>query len=533
VISPGNTLIRNITHDNEDSGINIYPGGNNTLVTLNVTYNNGDHGIDDLNVTGGRLIGNTVYRNCTSGINVEGTSGSYTVENNVAVDNAVYPAYNGISCSRRSGNIGIFDSAPSSTTVDHNLVFLTKPGTMYTFGSGYSSLAAMQAATGQEDHGVQADPRFASASAADLRLSAGSPAIDRGDSGVSGEQSSDLLGNPRVDDPTIANTQAEGPRLYDDLGAYEFQPSGSTPPPPGNTAPTARLTVTPTSGNAPLQVSADASASTDAEGQTLSYAFSFGDGTTAGPQPAATASHTFAAAGSYQVTVTVTDTGGLTSSATRTVTVGSGSTPTPAAYVSQIATNYSTSTKTTGTITVWRSAGVRAGDLVALTLYLGSPVSGGTVTGTDTAGNSYATVSSVADASGNRLVVLAGVATTALAANDKITATFPTATGYRLIGDEFSGVSSVGTTASSTGPAGTFGSGAVAASAGQLVLGAVLVAPGTGAPTWAAGWRNLGTYAVGSSYVSRAYQLPTSSTSIAATGTASGPWAATAATFLP
>jgi hypothetical protein len=172
----------NVTHDNEDSGINIYPGGNNTLATSNVTYNNGDHGIDDLNVTGGRLIGNTVFHNCTSGINVEGTSGSYVVENNVAVDNAVYPAYNGISCSRRAGNIGIWDSAPATTTVDHNLVYLSKPGTMYVFKTSYTSLAAMSAATGQEKHGVQGDPRFANAAAANFTPLAGSPAIDRNSS---------------------------------------------------------------------------------------------------------------------------------------------------------------------------------------------------------------------------------------------------------------------------------------------------------------------------------------------------------------
>jgi parallel beta-helix repeat protein len=98
VVSAGNSVLRNITHDNEDSGIQFYTGGNNNLAALNVTYNNGDHGIDNLNVTGGLLISNTVYRNCTSGINVEGTSGNYQVVNNIAVDNAVYPAYNGIAC---------------------------------------------------------------------------------------------------------------------------------------------------------------------------------------------------------------------------------------------------------------------------------------------------------------------------------------------------------------------------------------------------------------------------------------------------
>jgi parallel beta-helix repeat protein len=224
VISPGNTVLRNVTHDNEDSGIQFYTGGDNNLAALNVTYNNGDHGIDDLNVTGGRLIGNTVYRNCTTGINVEGTSGNYQVIDNVAVDNGVYPAYNGISCARRAGNIGIWDSAPSSTTVDHNLVWLTTSGKMYAFGTTFTSLAAMQAATHQEAHGVQADPRFVSSGSWNLRLLAGSAAIDRGDSGVSGAQSSDIEGLPRVDDPATSNAFAEGPRTYDDLGAYEYQP---------------------------------------------------------------------------------------------------------------------------------------------------------------------------------------------------------------------------------------------------------------------------------------------------------------------
>ena len=86
--APGNSIIGNLTYANEDSGINIYPGGNSALVAGNVTYGNGDHGIDDLNVTGGRIIGNTVYGNCTEGINVEGTSGNYDIENNVSMNNA-------------------------------------------------------------------------------------------------------------------------------------------------------------------------------------------------------------------------------------------------------------------------------------------------------------------------------------------------------------------------------------------------------------------------------------------------------------
>jgi parallel beta-helix repeat protein len=224
VTGPGNTVLRNVTHDNEDSGIQFFTGGDNGLAALNVTYNNGDHGIDDLNVTGGRLVGNTVYHNCTSGINVEGTSGNYTIVNNVSVDNAVYPAYNGISCSRRAGNIGVWDSAPPTTTVDHNLVYLSKPGTMYVFKSAYTTLAAMQTATGQEANGVQGDPKFAGQGSGDLRLTELSPAIDRGDSGTPGEQDRDILGHGRVRDANVDNSHATGPRAFDDLGAYEFQP---------------------------------------------------------------------------------------------------------------------------------------------------------------------------------------------------------------------------------------------------------------------------------------------------------------------
>ena len=88
VTAPGNFIIGNVTYANEDTGINMYTGGDNTLIADNVTYGNGDHGIDDFDVTGGRIIGNTVYGNCTDGINVEGTSANYVIEDNVSANNA-------------------------------------------------------------------------------------------------------------------------------------------------------------------------------------------------------------------------------------------------------------------------------------------------------------------------------------------------------------------------------------------------------------------------------------------------------------
>src|SRR5450631_2144601 len=530
VISAGNTIIGNIAHDNEDSGLQFYPGGNNNLATLNVLYNNGDHGIDDLNVTGGRLIGNTVFHNCTTGINVEGTSGSYLVANNVAVDNAVYPAYRGISCSRRNGNIGIWDSAPPTTVVDHNLVWLTKPGTMYVFKSSYTSLSAMQAGTGQERSGVQADPKFVSTSGADLRLSEGSPAIDRADSGLAGEQGADILANPRVRDPNVANTFAAGPRLYDDLGAYEFQPT--SPPPLQPPAPA--LSATPTGGQAPTLVTANASASLDPQGQTLSYAFHFGDGTTIGAQAGATATHTYASAGAFTLTGTVTNTSGLASTAHATITITAAAAP-PPAYVSPIATNYSTSTRTSGSITVWRPAGVQAGNLVVLTLQLTGTAATGPVTGTDDRGNTYTLASSVADASGGRLVVLSGIAVQPLAVGAKITVTFPSSTGYRMLGDEFTGVTHVDTTATSGGTATAFSSGltATTSTAREVVYGSVAMFGGTSSPTWATGWKDMTTYAVVPNYLGRAYQLSTAAGAFAATGSASGAWLAVTVALAP
>jgi parallel beta-helix repeat protein len=532
VISPSNTVVGNVVHDNEDSGLQFYPGGDNNLAVNNVSYNNGDHGIDDLNVTGGRLIGNTIYHNCTSGINVEGTSGNYLVKNNIAVDNAVYPAYNGIACSRRAGNIGIWDSAPSTTTVDHNLVFLTKSGTMYVFGSSFTSLAAMRTATGQEQHGLQADPRFVNAAAGNLQLSAGSPAIDSADSGASGASSIDQLKAARVDDPATANTGA-GPRAFDDRGAYEFQAGGAAPLPP-----TAALTVSPGSGVAPLPVTANASGSSDPQNGPLTYLFSFGDGTNVGPQSAPTATHTYATPGTYTVTVTVTNSANLSATATAPVTVtsggggGGGDGPGPATYVSQIATNLSTNPHTSGSITVWRTGGVQAGHLIVVTLELTGTTAAGAVTGTDDTGDTLTVAADVADGSGNRLVVLSGLAATGLAVNQKISVTFPNAATYRLTGDELAGVVVADRPATGAGTSTAFSSGTTATtnSTDELVFGAVGLFGGS-APSWATGLTALTTYSSGTTFLGRAYRTTSATGQFAAAGTGTGSWLAVCVTY--
>jgi parallel beta-helix repeat protein len=220
--APRNTVDGNFAHDNEDSGIDCGSGSNNTLIYNNVVYRNGDHGIDDSKAPGARIIANTVYKNVTSGINVEGSSTGATVANNISVDN-------GIDTLRSRGDILVDAGSTAGTTMDFNLVYLTTPGKLLVWNSSsYSSLAAFRSATGQETHGIQADPRWIDALGGDFHLRAGSPAIDAANSAASGQPSLDVKSIGRVDDPSSPNTGL-GPRTYDDRGSFEFRPLGARP----------------------------------------------------------------------------------------------------------------------------------------------------------------------------------------------------------------------------------------------------------------------------------------------------------------
>jgi parallel beta-helix repeat protein len=216
--STGNLVFRNVSHDNEDSGINAWTGtgnGQNTFFA-NVTYANGDHGIDVHNAVDAHVVGNTVYGNVDSGI--ESTTSTRTfIADNVSVDN-------GINSPRTSGQIRIDAGSVGTAVLNDDLVNLRTSGVMIDWnGTQYSSLAAFRNATGQESRGIQADPLFANAAAADFHLLAGSRAIDSANSDAAGEPSTDFDGNARADDPATPNTGI-GLIAYADRGAFEFQP---------------------------------------------------------------------------------------------------------------------------------------------------------------------------------------------------------------------------------------------------------------------------------------------------------------------
>lgn len=85
-----------------------------------------------------------------------------------------------------------------------------------------------------------------------------------------------------------------------------------------NQPPVAALAVTPTSGIAPVSVTASTAAATDPDGAVASSSIDFGDGTVL---PGPSASHTYSTAGTKTVTATVTDDRGATASTTATMTV--------------------------------------------------------------------------------------------------------------------------------------------------------------------------------------------------------------------
>ena len=163
--------------------------------------------------------------------------------------------------------------------------------------------------------------------------------------------------------------------------------------------PVAALSVTPSSGTAPLGVTADASASTDTDATPIAtYQFDFGDGTIVGPQAGATATHTYTTAGNYTVTVTVTDTGGLSNTTSKTVNVDTlvaalSVTPSSGAAPLAVTADASASTDTDGTPIATYQFDFGDGTIVG-------PQAGATATHTYTTAGNYTPTVTVTDTGG-------------------------------------------------------------------------------------------------------------------------------------
>ena len=210
------------------------------------------------------LAGDTLTSDCGDGISLSGgTSGS--VENTVAVP------VPGASCTGDSSPAEISADASSAAriTADYNAVNPLAAGTDYNWsGTGYATSQAFQATTGQGSHDLD-QTTTPLQSAAVGRLSEGSHLIDSANADAPGELSTDFHGQPRSDDPSVADTGA-GAETYYDRGAIEFQDplrvTGAT------------FSPNPAWATDPVVITATLSNPWSDSG--LTYMFDFGDGTT-------------------------------------------------------------------------------------------------------------------------------------------------------------------------------------------------------------------------------------------------------------
>jgi parallel beta-helix repeat protein len=205
--SPNNTISANRLHDNEDSGLNIWSASTGTVAVNNVIWHNGDHGIDVHSNNDAVVVANTVYKNYDSGIEMTGSLRTY-LANNISADN-------GINSARTSGQLRADATSAPSTVADYDLLYLSVPTSSKTVyldwgGTKYTTLTAFTAATGEETHGIQANPAFVNAAAYDLHLTSGSPAVDSGNNTATDEPATDADGVARPVGGTV------------DRGAYEF-----------------------------------------------------------------------------------------------------------------------------------------------------------------------------------------------------------------------------------------------------------------------------------------------------------------------
>ena len=100
--------------------------------------------------------------------------------------------------------------------------------------------------------------------------------------------------------------------LLSGCGGGSYSDGNNNPSPAVNIAPTAVISVTKTSGYAPLVLEFDASQSADSDGSIASYSWDFGDGATS---MGSRADHTYVAFGLFSAVLTVTDNDDATSSA--------------------------------------------------------------------------------------------------------------------------------------------------------------------------------------------------------------------------
>ncbi|MEY9968269.1 hypothetical protein ABIA33_006353 [Streptacidiphilus sp. MAP12-16] len=201
-------------------------------------------------------------------------------------------------------------------------------------------------------------------------------------------------------------------------------------------------------------------------------------------------------------------------------------------YVARIAsatgTAYTTSTK----LPVRHA--VAAGDTLVVPMMLTNTHTG-TISATDSQGNTYTIAADQTDDAGDRTLILTATAVKALSTSDTITIGYPSTGEQHLAVDELTNVKAVDQHAAATGAAGTaFNSGSTPTTTAnpEMVFGVAGVQGGTAA-TWSSGFTALPTLFVSHDQLATGYRTVTATGTYAAAGTCDHQWMATAVTFAP
>jgi phosphatidylglycerophosphate synthase len=214
--STGNTISRNRTHDNQDTGLQFQTGASNNVCQSNVSWNNGDHGFDHIGATGNAHVGDVAYGNFKDGFSIEGNATFHKLYDCIAIDNGL-----------TTGRFDLFvDSSSTAGFESNDNLFWKSTGgdVVRFFKTNYTLVSNYSGATGHDTRTIQANPLFQGPASGDFHLTAGSPAIDNGNSSVPFWPPTDAAGLGRFDDPTKPNTGI-GPVTYADRGAYEYPAS--------------------------------------------------------------------------------------------------------------------------------------------------------------------------------------------------------------------------------------------------------------------------------------------------------------------
>ena len=266
-------------------------------------------GISATGVANLDVVGDTIQRGCSSGIDVEGASTSVSLENNL-VEDADPNTANGMEgdksqCSNASRtwapDVTVATGSSTGTTADYNdfYVYGTDATAPYSWaGTTYSTLAAFQTGATQGAHDTldlkEPEDTFLRGLSTDninAQLVAGSAAIGSANVSAPGELSSDF----------------EGVGPYNSRGAIQLTPDSLSE------------TLAAAFGGG-YGVSIDASVSSGGIGIT-DYLFTWGDGMQTDAGAYDTALHVYAGAGSYTVQVKATDSNGFTVTASIPVSV--------------------------------------------------------------------------------------------------------------------------------------------------------------------------------------------------------------------